>query len=177
MPWTMVLLAATGLFGCNGQTCQPKYTPGDQFKITINGSLSGDTPCDIMPLHAGDSFVLTVGAILETDQNGCPEFYAGQPQVPGYTKGVLSTCPPVESPRALSCCGMLHGCQVCLHSELGALPSGSKQVIEHATLTSSVSSTLEDWGALDGGTCLLPADCFWDEYDVTIEKLANGANN
>jgi hypothetical protein len=165
-----VWLAAICLLSCAKPNCPSDYSTGDRFRITVNGSLSGDTPCDIMPLSPGDSFVLTVGAADATDPStGCPR-YSALPTAPDYAKGVLNgSCSSAESPMALSCCGLLHGCLVCMNSQVSPLPSGSQQVVEHAALTSMVSSYVQDWAALDGGACL-PTDCAWDQYDVRIEK-------
>ena len=169
--WVVVRLAPIGLLACNNQECHSDYATGDRFKITVTGSLAGDTPCDIMPLRPGDSSVLTVGASYGSDPStGCPAGYSAQPEVPTNAKGVLSTCLSAESPMALSCCGRLHGCQVCMFSQVSPLPSGSQQVVQHAILTSTVSSSVVDWGALDGGVCL-PTDCAWDQYDVRVEKM------
>jgi hypothetical protein len=166
----LMALVAFGLCACSKQNCPSDVAPGDQFRITINTSLAGDTPCDLMLLHPGDSFILTAAdSNLKDPNTGC-SIYPATTAVPSFARGVLNLCTPAPTDLALACHGNLHGCELLLQSSVSPLPNNSQRVVEHAILTNMASSGVTDWKALDGGVCL-PDDCAWDQYDVTVEKI------
>ena len=166
----LMALMAFGSCACSKQNCPSGIGPGDQFKITVNSSLAGDTPCDLMPLHPGDSFVLTADNLnMKDPDTGC-SIYPATTTVPNFARGVVTFCTSASTDLGMACHANLHGCDVLLQSSISPLPNSSQRVVAHAILTNMVSSGVTDWDALDGGVCL-PDDCAWDQYDVTVEKI------
>jgi hypothetical protein len=156
---------------CSKDNCTQSYQPGDKFRVTINESEPGDTPCDLFPLHPGDSFELAVGddSTWNDGNSGC-RGYAATSQVPSFATGILSSCGP-GGYLGQTCSGQLtNGCGVNYRSEIDLGSGGLGQTVEHAKFSYMLSSYVEDWGELDGGACL-PNDCAWDQYDVRIDRL------
>ena len=173
----LLVMAALDPAGCSNkpENCTPNFSPGDRFKITINSVRLSQEPCPEMPLHPGDTFLVTASDshTFNPDSRACYT-YAATPDVPDFARGIMKTCAPSNDQLGVQCEGVTaDGCAVSMATGVGQVPSTSQALIEHTLF----GFTTGGGQRLDGGqVCSLSPACGLNQFDVRIERLTPGVD-
>jgi hypothetical protein len=176
--WHVVLAAAFAAVACGKpDSCPPpNYSPGDKFKVTINSLRVGEIACAEMPLAPGDSFVVIASNYPVPDVTGRSRCYTypATPDVPAFAEGVMTSCKPGDEQLGVQCEGVTaHGCMVTMSTGVGQVPSASQGVVNHTLFGFNTGGGQ----MVDGGEiCSMSAECGLNQFDVTVERLAPGAD-
>jgi hypothetical protein len=127
-------LGASALSACHIGNCkEPGYREGEQLRITVLSKEDG--VCNVAPLAAGDSFVLTGGASVQT-ADGCTVRPAS-PEVPSFATSLVMSCQEANMQLALDCTGTMGvaGCDALAQMRLGPYVAPGVTTIDPATFT------------------------------------------
>jgi hypothetical protein len=141
-------LGASALSGCHNGNCkQPGYSEGEQLRITVLSKEDG--ACNVAPLAAGDSFVLTGGASVQT-ADGCTVRPAS-PEVPSFATSLVTLCREANMQLALDCTGTMGvaGCDLLAQMRLDPDIASGVATIDPATFTITWVSN----GGCPSGSC------------------------
>lgn len=148
---------------CHKKDCQPLgFDEGERFQITVQRQAllrPATTECEIAPLGAGDSFVLTGGTEIQ-DEYLC-KVRGARPDVPLFAGAVVMSCREWTGQLGLECTGMTAtGCTISAQLAVGPYIARGVDTIEVGTLSIwwSMGSTCNIGGCQQG-------------YDVRIERL------
>ncbi|MDB4981295.1 MAG: hypothetical protein JWM82_2047 [Myxococcales bacterium] len=102
------------LSACHNGDCQLLgFEEGERFQLTVVGRPEGRPSCNIAPLAAGDTLIVTAGALRQESGNGCSVRSAAA-VVPGFAQSLLIACEPEPRQLGLSCHGAPVDGAVCM---------------------------------------------------------------
>jgi hypothetical protein len=176
--WFAVFVVVFAAAACvntpsNSPGCSPNFSPGDRFKITINFLEAGETPCSLISLSQGYSFVVTAGIFQLTDtvDTKCYDL-AATPEIPPFAAGLMRSCSSGIVKLGVECEGLTSdGCDVIMGTGVSSVPSSSQGITEHAQFRIGWTDKLHEVGK----RCV-PEECGVENYDVRIERLAPGSD-
>ena len=168
---TRLLLCAALLSTSCGKDCPTNVSPGDRFRVTINGLEPGGRACSNMPLDAGTTFTASASAVQTWSASGGCRDYRGA-NTPEFLVDYAVTCEPANAPLGVDCQVILpDGCDAQVSTSIFDVPARGQTALEHATFAVTWTSSHDD-----AGTSCLHSDCGSDLYDVRIERLAPGTD-
>jgi hypothetical protein len=151
-------LAASALSACHLGKCEePGYAEGEQFRITVLSKEDG--VCNVAPLAAGDSFVLTGGAAV-TIADECT-VRGASPEVPAFATALVTSCAEADMQLGLDCHGTMGvtGCDALAQMRLSPYIAPGVATIDAATF-----SILWTASGCPSGSCR-------ETYQVRVDRL------
>ena len=151
-------LGASALSGCHLGNCEePGYAEGEQFRITVLSKEDG--VCNVAPLAAGDSFVLTGGAGVKTAEQCTVR--GASPEVPAFATALVTSCAEAGMQLALDCNGTMGvtGCDALAQMRLSPDIAPGVATIDVATF-----SIVWTASGCPSGSCR-------ETYQVRVDRL------